>query len=129
MGRLLNFFIFITRSTVSCPCNCNISIGTFSNTLQIKESLGFTIKPTLNTPLGTRLASIWAVLIETLRRDFSKKTNPTDSQIYKIEGLLHEALGNYKEAIKSWENCLKYSKGKQRLIKEAKNHLKNLLID
>ena len=59
----------------------------------------------------------------------SKKTNPTDAQIYKIEGLLHEALGNYKEAIQSWENCLKYSKGKQRLIKEAKNHLKNLLID
>ena len=59
----------------------------------------------------------------------SKIKNPTDPQIYKIEGLLHEALGNNKKAIQSWKNCLKYSKGKQKLIEESKNHLKNLLID
>ena len=59
----------------------------------------------------------------------SKKINPTDAQIYKIEGLLHEALGNNKGAIESWKNCLKYSKGKQKLSEESKNHLKNLLID
>ena len=59
----------------------------------------------------------------------SKKINPTDAQIYKIEGLLHEALGNNKKAIQSWKNCLKYSKNKQKLIEESKNHLKNLLIE
>ena len=59
----------------------------------------------------------------------SKIKNPTDPQIYKIEGLLHETLGNNKKAIQSWKNCLKYSKGEQKLIEESKNHLKNLLID
>ena len=59
----------------------------------------------------------------------SKIKNPADPQIYKIEGLLHETLGNNKKAIQSWKNCLKYSKGEQKLIEESKNHLKNLLID
>ena len=51
----------------------------------------------------------------------SKKINPLDPNIYKIEGLLHEALGNREEAIQSWKNCLKY-------LKINKNLLKNLKI-
>lgn len=59
----------------------------------------------------------------------SKKIDPINPEIYKIEGLLHEALGNRKEAIQAWKNCLKHSKKRRELVKESKNHLKNLLID
>ena len=54
--------------------------------------------------------------------------NPKNPEVYKVKGLLHEALDEKKDAIISWEKCIKYSKNK-RLKKEAQVHLKNLKID
>jgi Flp pilus assembly protein TadD len=58
----------------------------------------------------------------------SMMKNPKNSEVYKIKGLLHEALDEKENAIISWKDCIKYSKD-ERLNKEAKIHLKNLLID
>ena len=58
----------------------------------------------------------------------SKKQENTNSEIYKIEGLIHEALNDRKNAIIAWKNCFKYSDNKE-LKKECKVHLKNLSIE
>ena len=50
------------------------------------------------------------------------KTDPTNAQIYKLKALLYEALKDNKNAIISWNKCIKYSKSKD-MINEAKIHL------
>ena len=50
------------------------------------------------------------------------KTDPTNAQIFKLKALLYEALNDNKNAIISWNNCIKYSKDKN-MINEAKIHL------
>ena len=50
------------------------------------------------------------------------KTDPTNAQIYKLKALLYEALKDNKNAIISWNKCIKYSKNKD-MINEAKIHL------
>ena len=50
------------------------------------------------------------------------KTDPTNAQIYKLKGLLYEALKDNENAIISWNKCIKYSKNKD-MINEAKIHL------
>lgn len=58
----------------------------------------------------------------------SKKQKITNPEIYKIEGLIHEALNNKANAIIAWKNCLKYSDNRG-LKEECKIHLKNLSIE
>jgi len=50
------------------------------------------------------------------------KTDPTNAQIFKLKALLYEALNDNKNAIISWNKCIKYSKDKN-MINEAKIHL------
>ena len=52
-------------------------------------------------------------------------TDPTNAQIYKLKALLHEALNDNKNAIISWNNCIKYSTDKN-MINEAEIHLNYL---
>ena len=53
------------------------------------------------------------------------ETDPTNAQIFKLKALLYEALNDYKNAIISWNKCIKYSKDKNMTI-EAKIHLEYL---
>ena len=55
----------------------------------------------------------------------ASKTDPTNAQIYKLKALLYEALNDYKNAIISWNNCIKYSTDKN-MINEAEIHLNYL---
>ena len=50
------------------------------------------------------------------------KTDPRNAQIFKLKALLYEALNDNKNAIISWNKCIKYSKDKN-MINEAKIHL------
>ena len=50
------------------------------------------------------------------------KTDPTNAQIFKLKALLYEALNDDKNAIISWNKCIKYSKDKN-ITNEAKIHL------
>ena len=50
------------------------------------------------------------------------KTDPTNAQIFKLKALLYEALNDNKNAIISWNRCIKYSKDKN-ITNEAKIHL------
>ena len=54
--------------------------------------------------------------------DRASKTDPTNAQIFKLKALLYEALNDNKNAIISWNKCIKYSKDKN-MINEAKIHL------
>tara|TARA_B100000767_G_scaffold42340_1_gene36117 strand:- start:2849 stop:3151 length:303 start_codon:yes stop_codon:yes gene_type:complete len=58
----------------------------------------------------------------------SKEQKITNPEIYKIEGLIHEALNNRVNAIIAWKNCLKYSDNKEQK-EECKIHLNNLSIE
>ena len=55
----------------------------------------------------------------------AKREDPTNPNIYQMKALLHEALGQPKEALEAWKSCLKYSKEKK-VKKQAKNHIKIL---
>ena len=50
------------------------------------------------------------------------KIDPTNAQIFKLKALLYEALNDNKNAIISWNKCIKYSKDKN-MTNEAKIHL------
>ena len=50
------------------------------------------------------------------------ETDPTNAQIFKLKALLYEALNDNKNAIISWNKCIKYSKDKN-ITNEAKIHL------
>jgi predicted negative regulator of RcsB-dependent stress response len=49
-------------------------------------------------------------------------------EIYKIEGLIYEAINDRVNAIIAWKNCLKFSNDKK-LKEECKIHLNNLSIE
>ena len=53
------------------------------------------------------------------------KIDPTNAQIFKLKALLYEALNDNKNAIISWNKCIKYSKDKK-MTNEAKIHLNYL---
>ena len=53
------------------------------------------------------------------------KTDPTNAQIFKLKALLYEAINDNKNAIISWNKCIKYSKDKN-MTNEAKIHLDHL---
>ena len=55
----------------------------------------------------------------------AEKEDPTNPNVYQMKALLHEALGQPKEALEAWKICLKYSKDKK-VNKQAKNHIKVL---
>lgn len=55
----------------------------------------------------------------------ASKTDPTNAQIYKLKALLYEALNDNKNAIISWNNCIKHSTDKN-MINEAEIHLNYL---
>ena len=50
------------------------------------------------------------------------KADPSNAQIFKLKALLYEALDDNKNAIISWNKCIKYSKDKN-MTNEAKIHL------
>jgi len=57
----------------------------------------------------------------------AKKNDETNPDIYRLKGLLHEALEEYDKAIISWEKCLQYS-NHEPLSNEAKIHIQSLKI-
>lgn len=58
----------------------------------------------------------------------SKKQKVMNPEIYKIEGLIYEAINDRVNAIIAWKNCLKFSNDKK-LKEECKIHLNNLSIE
>jgi len=58
----------------------------------------------------------------------SKKRKVMNPEIYKIEGLIYEAINDRVNAIIAWKNCLKFSSDKK-LKEECKIHLNNLSIE
>ena len=57
--------------------------------------------------------------------DYALKDDPKNAQVHKLRALLYEALEKKEKAIKSWNDCIRYSKD-QNMIKEAKIHLNHL---
>ena len=57
--------------------------------------------------------------------NFALRDDPKNAQVHKLKALLYEALGKKDNAIKSWDDCIRYAKD-QNIIKEAEIHLNYL---
>ena len=57
--------------------------------------------------------------------NYALKDDPKNAQVHKLKALLYEALGKKDNAIKSWNDCIRYAKD-QNMIKEAEIHLNYL---
>ena len=60
--------------------------------------------------------------------DIAQLKNPNNAEVYKLKGLLHEAINENNKAITAWKNCINNTKDSD-LINEATIHLKNLQED
>ena len=57
--------------------------------------------------------------------NFALRDDPKNAQVHKLKALLYEALGKKDNAIKSWDDCIRFAKD-QNIIKEAEIHLNYL---
>ncbi len=57
--------------------------------------------------------------------NYALNNDPKNAQVHKLRALLFEALEKKEEAIKAWNDCIRYSKD-QNMIREARIHLNYL---
>jgi|TARA_B110000438_G_C15626716_1_gene569055 Flp pilus assembly protein TadD len=55
----------------------------------------------------------------------AQKDAPTNSDVYRMQGLLHEAIDEPEQALRAWKRCLKFSKT-QEMKNEANIHIQSL---
>ena len=55
----------------------------------------------------------------------AQKREPTNSDVYRMKGLLHETIDEPEKALKAWKRCLEFSETKE-MKNEANIHIQNL---
>ena len=81
-----------------------------------------------SSALSKASAALDAGLFEDALKHISvaQKENPKNAEMHRMKAFLYEALDDPKNALESWEACLKHSKDKN-IRREAKIHIKNMM--
>ena len=99
----------------------------------MKKLIIFFIYGILLAGSGTALENAAAAMKAGLFREalnhveIAQAQDRTNSEVYRLKALLHEALDEPNKAVHSWQSCLKNTQD-DALINEAKVHIQSLQV-